>query len=130
MNHPTNRAFAGKLARRKAIAGAAALSAAFLALPQGAFAAAYPTPSLAQGVQIKGVTFKNQAINMAGNLHTPKGFDKAAKYATVVVVHPGGGVKEQAAGLYAQRFAEQGFVALTFDASHQGASGAKQPSIT
>src|SRR5688572_32547883 len=59
---------------------------------------------------------------MAGNLYLPAGFDKNKKYAAIVVVHPGGGVKEQTAGLYAQQLAENGFVALAFDASHQGAS--------
>ncbi|MES2459192.1 MAG: alpha/beta hydrolase [Armatimonadota bacterium] len=71
---------------------------------------------------IKSVTFKNGALKMAGNLYLPAGFDAAKKYATLVVVHPGGGVKEQAAGLYAKRLSEQGFVTLAFDASHQGAS--------
>lgn len=59
---------------------------------------------------------------MAGNLYLPRGFDSGRKYAAIVVVHPGGGVKEQTAGLYAQKIAEQGFVTLAFDASHQGAS--------
>lgn len=69
------------------------------------------------------VTFPNDAVTMAGNLFTPDGFDPNATYSGIVVVHPGGGVKEQAAGLYARHLAEQGFVSLAFDASHQGESG-------
>ena len=71
---------------------------------------------------LKAVTFKNNELKMAGNLYLPAGFDKNKKYAAIVFVHPGGGVKEQTAGLYAQQLAEAGFVALAFDASHQGAS--------
>ncbi|OGX91682.1 alpha/beta hydrolase [Hymenobacter coccineus] len=71
---------------------------------------------------MKSVQFPNGALQMAGNLYLPAGFDAAKTYATIVVVHPGGGVKEQTAGLYAKRLAEQGFVTLAFDASHQGAS--------
>ena len=93
----------------------------------GAAVATMPTVSAADsqstGATIKSVRFKNGAITMAGNLHLPAGFDPAGKYAAVVVVHPGGGVKEQTAGLYSQKLAEQGFVALAFDASHQGESG-------
>ncbi|MEU8948970.1 alpha/beta hydrolase [Streptomyces sp. NPDC048489] len=72
---------------------------------------------------VEAITFPNGPISMAGNLHLPAGFDPRGSYAAVVTVHPGGGVKEQTAGLYASRLAEQGFVALAFDASFQGDSG-------
>jgi hypothetical protein len=72
---------------------------------------------------MKAVTFKNRSIDVAGNLYVPADFKKDDKYPAIVVVHPGGGVKEQAAGLYAERLAEAGFITLAFDSSYQGASG-------
>ncbi|MFW0793495.1 alpha/beta hydrolase [Gordonia sp. CPCC 205515] len=69
------------------------------------------------------VTFPSGPISMAGNLFTPADFDASKKYAALVTVHPGGGVKEQTAGLYASKFADEGFVTLAFDASFQGESG-------
>lgn len=61
-------------------------------------------------------------ITMAANIHFPEGFDESKQYAAVVVSHPGGGVKEQAAGLYAKKLAEMGLLAIAFDRSYQGAS--------
>jgi hypothetical protein len=74
-------------------------------------------------IAVEGVEFRNSAIVMSGNIYYPEGFSESKKYPAVIVMHPNGGVKEQTAGLYAQELAEQGFVALAFDASHQGASG-------
>lgn len=71
---------------------------------------------------MKSAEFRNGSLRIAGNLYLPEGFDPNGKYAAIVVEHPGGGVKEQIAGLYATMLAEQGFVTLTFDVSHQGAS--------
>ena len=71
------------------------------------------------------VNFKNlngQGITMAAVINFPAGFDQSKKYATIVVSHPGGGVKEQTAGLYAGKLAEHGFVTIAFDRSYQGES--------
>lgn len=63
-----------------------------------------------------------QDITIAAVLHLPSGFDDKKPQPAIVVAHPGGGVKEQAAGLYAKKLAEQGLVAIAFDASYQGES--------
>lgn len=81
-----------------------------------------PSGALATNITTKSIRFMNGSISMAGNLYLPPGFDEGKKYAAIITVHPGGGVKEQTAGLYAMKLAEQGFVTLAFDASHQGAS--------
>lgn len=77
---------------------------------------------MAQKPSISKVTFNNNGLKMAGNLYLPVGFDKDKKYPAIITVHPGGGIKEQTSGLYAQKMAEQGYVTLAFDASHQGES--------
>ena len=108
--------------RRKMLLGGSLLGGAMM-LPMLAKAAS-ASPGLKVGNTVmKSVQFRNGAISLAGNLYLPAGFTEQGKYAAIIAVHPGGGVKEQTAGLYAQKLAEQGFVTLAFDAGHQGASG-------
>ena len=68
-------------------------------------------------------TQKHTGIEVAANVYTPANYDPAKKYPAIVVAHPNGGVKEQVAGLYAQKLAEQGYITIAFDAAYQGASG-------
>jgi uncharacterized protein len=67
------------------------------------------------------VTFESAGVKLAGHLYTPEG-RAAGPRPAIVVGHPGTGVKEQAAGLYAKQLADQGFVTLAFDAAYQGES--------
>lgn len=66
------------------------------------------------------VTFDSDGVAVAGHLYVP---EPATRAPAVVVGHPGTGVKEQAAGLYARRLSEHGFVTLAYDAAFQGESG-------
>ncbi len=85
--------------------------------------ALYSRANPAGGVSVQAISFPNKAITLAGNLYLPEGFDAHGRYSAVICVHPAGSVKEQTAGLYARRLAEQGFVTLAFDASYVGESG-------
>lgn len=73
-------------------------------------------------VNIHPVTYTLNGLKIAANVYTPAGYEAEKKYPAVVVAHPNGGVKEQVAGLYAQRLAEKGYITITADASYQGAS--------
>jgi uncharacterized protein len=63
-----------------------------------------------------------QGITLAAVINFPEGFDETQSYPAIVVSHPGGGVKEQTAGLYAGKLAEHGFITIAYDASYQGES--------
>lgn len=67
------------------------------------------------------ITFDSAGLTLAGELYTPDDGALGARPA-IVVGHPASGVKEQAAGLYAERLAAKGFIALAFDAAYQGES--------
>lgn len=74
-------------------------------------------------VNIHPVKYKLNGLDIAANVYTPANYAPNQKYPAIVVAHPNGGVKEQVAGLYAQRLAEQGYITITADAAYQGGSG-------
>lgn len=74
-------------------------------------------------VNIHPVSYKLNGIEIKANVYTPANYSSKSKFSAIVVAHPNGGVKEQVAGLYAQKLAEQGYITITADAAYQGASG-------
>ena len=99
---------------------------------QNPFTLAYEgaiTDNIKGRVNLHPVKYDLHGIQIAANVYTPADYDPAKTYPAVVVAHPNGGVKEQVAGLYAQRLAEQGYIAITADAAYQGASGGMPRSV-
>lgn len=67
------------------------------------------------------VTFTNRyGITLAADMYIPK--DVMGKLPAIAVSGPFGAVKEQSSGLYAQTFAERGFLTIAFDPSYTGES--------
>ena len=80
-------------------------------------------------VNIHPVTYELNGLRIAANVYTPANYDANNTYPAIVVAHPNGGVKEQAAGLYAQRLAELGYITVVADAAYQGASGGQPRNV-
>lgn len=69
------------------------------------------------------VSFPNlYKSTVAGTLYKPYPMKQGAKYPAIVVGHPMGAVRQQAAQLYAQKMAEAGFVTLAIDLPYWGES--------
>lgn len=73
-------------------------------------------------VNIHRITYDLNGLGIVANVYTPAGYDASETYPALVIAHPNGGCKEQVAGLYGQRMAEQGYICLAFDAAYQGGS--------
>ena len=75
-------------------------------------------------VNIHPVNYLINGVKVAANVFTPAGYDEKSdkKYPAITVAHPNGGVKEQVSGLFAQKLAENGYIAIACDAAYQGAS--------
>lgn len=111
------------LAAMMSVSSGAAMAADYKKNP---FTLAYDgaiTENVNGKVNIHQVTYKLNGIDISANVYTPANYNSSHKYPAVVVAHPNGGVKEQVAGLYAQRLAEQGYLTIVADAAYQGASG-------
>jgi fermentation-respiration switch protein FrsA (DUF1100 family) len=73
----------------------------------------------------KNVTFESNGDKIVGHVHVPDDFGPSKQYPGVVAAGPMATVKEQAAGVFAQALAKEGFVALAFDYRRYGESEGK-----
>ena len=72
--------------------------------------------------QVKKVSFESEGSKLIGNLFYPKGYEEGKSYPAVIVTGSWTTVKEQMAGLYAQKIADKGYITLAFDFSGFGES--------
>lgn len=68
------------------------------------------------------VKFKSEGTQLIGNIFYPKNYEAGKKYPAIVVSGSWTTVKEQMAGLYAKKLAENGFITLAFDFRNFGQS--------
>ncbi len=71
---------------------------------------------------MKKVNFQSDGNKLVGHLFYPSNFVEGSKYPAIVVSGSWTTVKEQMAGLYAGKLAENGFITLAFDFRNYGES--------
>ena len=71
---------------------------------------------------MKKVTFQSEGLTLTGNLFLPTNFIPEQQYPAVIASGSWTTVKEQMAGLYADKLAQKGFITLAFDFRNFGES--------
>lgn len=71
---------------------------------------------------MKKVNFTSEGLNLIGNLYYPNNYEAGKAYPAIVCSGSWTTVKEQMAGLYAEKLAEQDFITLAFDFRNYGES--------
>ena len=61
------------------------------------------------------VSFLSEGVKVAADLYLPESYVAGEKLPTIIVTPPITGVKEQTAGLYAEKMSKEGFAAMAFD---------------
>jgi fermentation-respiration switch protein FrsA (DUF1100 family) len=68
------------------------------------------------------IKFTSEGVNLTGNIFYPKNYEEGKQYPAIIVSGSWTTVKEQMAGLYAKKLAENGFITLAFDFRNFGES--------
>lgn len=71
---------------------------------------------------MKKIHFKSEGLNVVGNLFYPPNYEEGKQYPALICSGSWTTVKEQMAGLYAEHFAQKGFITLAFDFRNYGES--------
>ena len=71
---------------------------------------------------MKKVSFQSEGLNLVGHLYYPADYVQGEQYPAIIASGSWTTVKEQMAGLYAEKLAEQGFITLAFDFRNYGES--------
>lgn len=75
-----------------------------------------------KNIKMERINFKSEGLNIVGNLYYPANYKKGESYPAIIVAGSWTTVKEQMSGLYADRFAKEGFISLAFDFRNYGES--------
>ncbi|MFK8102983.1 MAG: alpha/beta hydrolase [Saprospiraceae bacterium] len=61
------------------------------------------------------IEFLSHGDKIAGDLYLPDSFNINEKYPSIILMPPHSGVKEQTAGIYAEKLSKKGYLTLVFD---------------